>query len=146
MQTYYVHFHLKRMTLWRTIYLQSNIKEVLCLSFSISIPSLCFSSFSYFNLHFPSFSNRLRNSTNKITCFLSLLVKILILYEYLLQIHFGFSSFSHPINALEACGLLTPLHIVPAWYFLCQEAMLKTVPKMQDSLSYLLRSSSYFTL
>ena len=37
-----------RMALWRTLYLQSNIKEVLCLSFSISISSLCFSSFSYF--------------------------------------------------------------------------------------------------
>ena len=44
---------------------------------------------------------------------------ILILYLYLLQTHFGFSSFSHPDNALEACGLLTPLHIVPEWYFLC---------------------------
>ena len=37
-----------RMALWRTLYLQSNIKEVLCLSFYISISSLCFSSFSYF--------------------------------------------------------------------------------------------------
>ena len=54
--------------------------------------------------------------------------KILILDLYLLQIHFGFSSFSHPVNAVEACGLLTPLHIVPEWYFLCQYAMLKAVP------------------
>ena len=66
--------------------------------------------------------------------------KILILDLYLLQIHFGFSSFSHPVNAVEACGLLTPLHIVPEWYFLCQYAMLKAVPqiKMQDSLSFIL--------
>ena len=54
--------------------------------------------------------------------------KILILDLYLLQIHFGFSSFSHPVNAEEACGLLTPLHIVPEWYFLYQYAMLKAVP------------------
>ena len=54
--------------------------------------------------------------------------KILILDLYLLQIHFGFSSFSHPVSAVEACGLLTPLHIVPEWYFLCQYAMLKAVP------------------
>ena len=45
---------------------------------------------------------------------------ILILCLYLLQTHFGISSFSHPDNALEVCGLLTPLHIVPEWYFLCQ--------------------------
>ena len=37
----------------------------------------------------------------------------------------GISSFSHTDNALELCGLLTPLHIVPEWYFLCQYAMLK---------------------
>ena len=43
---------------------------------------------------------------------------------YLLETHFGISSFSHPDNALEICGLLTPLHIVPEWYFLCQYAML----------------------
>ena len=40
---------------------------------------------------------------------------ILIIYMYLLQIHVGFSSFSHPNSTLEACGLLTPLHIVPEW-------------------------------
>merc|ERR1712032_617552 len=27
----------------------------------------------------------------------------------------------HPDNALEVCGLLTPLHIVPEWYFLCKK-------------------------
>ena len=42
---------------------------------------------------------------------------ILILCLYLFQTHFGISSFSHPDNALEVCGLLTPLHIVPEWYF-----------------------------
>merc|ERR1711990_1342149 len=53
---------------------------------------------------------------------------ILILCLYFLQTHFGVSSLSHPDNALEACALLTPLHIVPEWYFLCQYAMLKAVP------------------
>merc|ERR1711985_228003 len=53
---------------------------------------------------------------------------ILVLCLYFLQTHFGISSLSHPDNALEACALLTPLHIVPEWYFLCQYAMLKAVP------------------
>ena len=65
---------------------------------------------------------------------------ILILYLYLLQIHFGFSSFSHPDNALEACGLLTPLHIVPEWYFLCQYAMLKAVPNKNSGFIILFTS------
>eukprot|EP00415_Alexandrium_ostenfeldii_P001909 UN1909 len=57
-----------------------------------------------------------------------------VLCLYFLQTHFGVSSLSHPDNAKEACALLTPLHIVPEWYFLCQYAMLKLcLTKMQDS-------------
>ena len=59
---------------------------------------------------------------------------------YLLQTHFGISSFSHTDNALELCGLLTPLHIVPEWYFLCQYAMLKAVPNKNAGFIILLTS------
>ena len=82
--------------------------------------------FHIFNLHFLSSNIPFRNSTNNEMAFFPCIMskdfygKILILDLYLLQIHFGFSSFSHPVNAVEACGLLTPLHIVPEWYFLCQ--------------------------
>merc|ERR1711976_833241 len=65
---------------------------------------------------------------------------ILILCLYLIQTHFGISSFSHPDNALEACGLLTPLHIVPEWYFLCQYAILKAVPNKNAGFIILLTS------
>merc|ERR1712079_559723 len=65
---------------------------------------------------------------------------ILILCLYLLQTHFGISSLSHPDNALEACALLTPLHIVPEWYFLCQYAMLKAVPNKNAGFIILLTS------
>merc|ERR1711862_605483 len=73
------------------------------------------------------------NTNNKISFFPFIFLKdlfglILILCLYFLQTHFGISSLSHPDNALEACALLTPLHIVPEWYFLCQYAMLKAVP------------------
>ena len=70
--------------------------------------------------------------------------KILILYLYLLQIHFGFSSFSHPDNAVEACGLLTSLYIVPEWYFLCQYAMLKAVPN--KNAGFIILFTSIFIL
>ena len=78
-----------------------------------------------FYLHLLSSNNPLRNSTNnKIPFFPFIFQKdvfglIIILCLYLLQTHFGISSFSHPDNALEVCGLVTPLHIVPEWYFLC---------------------------
>merc|ERR1712226_137332 len=99
-----------------------------------------------FYLHFLSSNNPLRNSTNnKIPFFPFLFQKdffgfILILCLYFLQIHCGVSSLSHPNNALEACALLTPLHIVPEWYFLCQYAMLKAVPNKNAGFIILLTS------
>ncbi len=102
-----------------------------------------------FYLHFYSSYNPLRNSTNnKIPFFPFIFLKdffgfILILCLYLLQTHFGISSLSHPDNALEVCGFLTPLHIVPEWYFLCQYAMLKAVPNKNAGFIILL--SSIFT-
>merc|ERR1712083_545330 len=68
---------------------------------------------------------------------------ILILSLYFLQTHFGISSLSHPDNASESCALLTPLHIVPEWYFLCQFAMLKAVPN--KNAGFIILSTSIFT-
>merc|ERR1712222_151608 len=45
---------------------------------------------------------------------------------------------------LEVCGLLTPLHIVPEWYFLCQYAMLKAVPNKNAGFIILLTSIFIF--
>merc|ERR1711935_825574 len=99
-----------------------------------------------FYLHFHSSSNPLRlNTNNKISFYPFIFLKdflglILSLCLYFLQTHFGISSLSHPDNALEACGLLTPLHIVPEWYFLCQYAMLKAVPNKNAGFIILLTS------
>merc|ERR1712046_167629 len=131
-----------RVGLWRILCSQSNIEEVLSLSFSTPISSLWFSSSS----NALSSSNPLRNSTNnKIPFFPFIFLKdffgfILVLCLYFLQTHFGISSLSHPDNALEACALLTPLHIVPEWYFLCQYAMLKAVPNKSAGFIILLTS------
>merc|ERR1712178_308221 len=104
-----------------------------------------------FYLHFHSSNNPLRlNTNNKIPFFPFIFLKdffglILILCLYFLQTHFGISSLSHPDNALEACALLTPLHIVPEWCFLCQYAMLKAVPNKNSGfliLFYFMRSVS----
>merc|ERR1712176_822367 len=71
---------------------------------------------------------------------------LFILCLYFLQIHFGISSLSHPDNALEVNALLTPLHIVPEWYFLCQYAMLKAVPNKNAGFIILLTSIFIFFL
>merc|ERR1712134_181714 len=84
-------------------------------------------------------------TNNRISFFPFIFIKDLvfvsgILYLYFLQTHLGISSLSHPDNALEACSLLTPLHIVPEWYFLCQYAMLKAVPNKNAGFIILLTS------
>merc|ERR1711887_377882 len=85
------------------------------------------------------------NTNNKIPFFPFIFLKdflglILILSLYFLQTHFGVSSLSHPDNALEACAFLTPLHIVPEWYFLCQYSMLKAVANKNGGFLMLLTS------
>merc|ERR1712146_28927 len=118
------------------------------LSFHFQFPFLLcgFAILHLFYLHFLSSNNPLRNSTNnKIPFFPFIFQKdlfglILVLCLYFLQTHFGVSSLSHPDNALEACALLTPLHIVPKWYFLCQYAMLKAVPNKNAGFIVLLTS------
>merc|ERR1711959_327141 len=99
-----------------------------------------------FHLHFHSSNNPLKlNTNNKIPFFPFIFIKDMVFISgiysiYLLQTHGGISSFSHPDNAIEACALLTPLHIVPEWYFLCQYAMLKAVPNKNAGFIILLTS------
>merc|ERR1712113_451368 len=126
------------------------LKRFFLLHFLLPFILCGFAILHLFYLHFNSSNNPLRNSTNnKIPFFPFIFLKdffgfILILCLYFFQTHFGISSFSHPDNALEACALLTPLHIVPEWYFLCQYAMLKAVPNKNAGFIILL--TSIFTL
>ena len=90
-----------RMALWRTL------KRFFVFHFLFPFLLYAFLLFHIFNLHCLSSNNPLRNSTNHKIAFFPFIIskdfygKILILCLYLLQIHFGFSSFSHPDNALE---------------------------------------------
>lgn len=99
-----------------------------------------------FYLHYHSSNNPIRiNTNNKVSFYPMILVKdyfgfLCIACLYFLQCHYGVSSLSHPDNALEACALVTPLHIVPEWYFLCQYAMLKAIPNKNAGFMVLLTS------
>merc|ERR1711998_327655 len=99
-----------------------------------------------FYLHFLSSNNPLGlNINNKIPFFPFIFIKdlfglFLIFFFIFLQTHFGIYTLSHPDNALEVSGLVTPLYIVPEWYFLCQYAMLKAVPNKNAGFIILLTS------
>ena len=87
-----------------------------------------------FYLHLISSNNPLGyNTNNKIPFFPFIFSKDLFGFSLLgflgfLEIFFGFISLSHPDNAFEVSVLVTPLHIVPEWYFLEFYAILKAVP------------------
>merc|ERR1712224_727084 len=97
-------------------------------------------------LHFHSSNNPLRLSTNnKVPFFPYIFIKdfftlVIVFFIYITQCHFGVATLSHPDNALEACAFLTPLHIVPEWYFLCQYTMLKAIPNKNGGFLMLLGS------
>ena len=67
------------------------------------------------------------------------IIEVLVFWRHQSYFHWNL-SLGHPDNALEVCGLLTPLHIVPEWYFLCQYAMLKAVPNKNAGFIILLTS------
>merc|ERR1712146_48887 len=138
--------------MWRTLCLQSNIEEVLSISFLFTISVLGFVVLHFFYLHFLSSNNPLRlNTNNKIPFFPFIFQKdifglFLICSLFILHFPFGVYSLSHPDNALEVCGFVTPLHIVPEWYFLCQYAMLKAVPNKNAGFIVLCTSICIFFL
>merc|ERR1711976_1067974 len=135
-----------RMRFWRILCSQSNIEEVFLSFIFCSHFFFVVLQFFIFFIFIFYLLIILRNSTNnKIPFFPFIFLKdffgfILILCLYFLQTHFAVSSLSPPDNALEACALLTPLHIVPEWYFLCQYAMLKAVPNKNAGFIILLTS------
>merc|ERR1711907_719471 len=103
-----------------------------------------------FYLHTISSNNPLgSNPNNKIPFFPFISSKDVFGFSLLgflgfLEIFFGFISLSHPENAFEVSVLVTPLHIVPEWYFLEFYALLKAVPN--KIAGFMIMFSSIFSL
>ncbi|PFH30644.1 putative apocytochrome b [Besnoitia besnoiti] len=51
-----------------------------------------------------------------------------------LQTAFGLIELSHPDNSIPVNRFVTPLHIVPEWYFLAYYAVLKVIPSKTGGL------------
>lgn len=101
-----------------------------------------------FYLHQISSQNPLGSNTNNKISFLPFIYFkdffffFLLLILGFLEIFFGFISLSHPDNAFEVSVLVTPLHIVPEWYFLEFYAILKAVPN--KNAGFMIMFSSIF--
>ena len=57
-----------------------------------------------------------------------------------IQLFIGIFTLSHPDNAFQVNELITPLHIVPEWYFLSYYTMLKAIPNKNAGFIILLTS------
>ena len=92
-----------------------------------------------FYLHYICSSNTLGFYTNNfitfypIIMFKDILGLIGLLLGYTLQIFVSY-GLSHPDNILEVNSLITPLHIVPEWYFLHLYMVLKAIPNKTSGL------------
>nr|YP_010213998.1 cytochrome b [Klossia helicina]UBN07448.1 cytochrome b [Klossia helicina] len=59
---------------------------------------------------------------------------------FFIQTFFGFLTLSHPDNSCEVDRFVTPLQIVPEWYFLPFYAMLKAIPNKNAGFIILIAS------
>lgn len=98
-----------------------------------------------FYLHYICSSNTLGFYINNfITFYPYILFKDILGLQYLgigytLQIFISY-GLSHPDNILEVNTFLTPLHIVPEWYFLNLYMVLKAIPNKTSGITYLIGS------
>jgi len=92
-----------------------------------------------FYLHHISSSNTLGFYTNNLITFYPIILLkdilglIILGIGYTLQIFVSY-GLSHPDNILEVNTLITPLHIVPEWYFLHLYMVLKAIPNKTSGL------------
>jgi len=102
--------------------------------FILSFLTLGFVVIHFYYLHYVSSCNSINYNTNNfITFFPSVSIKDIFTYVildigYTLQLFLYIYSLSHPDNNVEVNRLITPLHIVPEWYFLSFYAVLKVIP------------------
>jgi len=59
------------------------------------------------------------------------------------QTHFNVLLLAHPDNRVEVNALVTPLHIVPEWYFLPFYGILKSVPAFVPGLLLFISSITF---
>ena len=93
-----------------------------------------------FYLHYIGSNTTLSYSTNNMVCFSPTIIfkdlyGILFIFVGTVVVsYFNLFTLCHPDNSIEINELVTPLHIVPEWYFLFFYAILKSIPNKYTGL------------
>ena len=139
-----------------------NLIEWICRGFYISSPTLKrFFIFHFISpfiicgiiiihvyyLHYLSSNNSLGYNINNIKILFVSFINYKDIFGLLLwgnntkiQLFIGIFTLSQPDNAFQVNELVTPLHIVPEWYFLSYYTMLKAIPNKNAGFIILLTS------
>nr|WPT27025.1 cytochrome b [Haemoproteus sp. LD-2023a] len=122
------------------------LKRFFILHFIFPFISICIVFIHIFYLHLQGSTNPLGYDTDlKIPFYPNLFfldVKGIysVIIIFLAQSIFGILNISHPDNSIKVSLFVTPLHIIPEWYFLPFYAMIKTIPNKIAGLMIMMGS------
>jgi ubiquinol-cytochrome c reductase cytochrome b subunit len=125
------------------------LKRFFVIHFALPFLSFYLIFIHLFYLHLLGSNNPLgANINNKIPFFPFLISKDFFgctfsMLIFTIQTLFGLLPLSHPDNATAGNGFLTPLHILPEWYFLPFYAILKAIPNKNAGFIILFYFSFY---
>jgi len=128
----------------------STLKRFFVIHFALPFLSFYLIFIHLFYLHLLGSNNPLgANINNKIPFFPFLISKDFFgctfsMLIFSIQTLFGLLPLSHPDNATAGNGFLTPLHILPEWYFLPFYAILKAIPNKNAGFIILFYFNFYF--
>jgi quinol-cytochrome oxidoreductase complex cytochrome b subunit len=120
----------------------SSLLRLFELHFVLSYVCYGFAVIHLYYVHCICSTNHLGFHTNNLNTLLPMIVikdlfgLSLISLVYTLQLSNGYYIMCSACNSLEVNRLVTPIHIVPEWYFLWLYAMLKAIPS--DSIGFVL--------
>jgi ubiquinol-cytochrome c reductase cytochrome b subunit len=128
----------------------STLKRFFVIHFALPFLSFYLIFIHLFYLHLLGSNNPLgANINNKIPFFPFLVSKDIFgfyfsMLIFAIQTLFGLLPLSHPDNATAGNGFLTPLHILPEWYFLPFYAILKAIPNKNAGFIILFYFSFFY--
>ena len=131
---------------------ESSIKRLFILHYLLSFILLLFIFYHIFYLHYQLSNNSLGIINYLLFPFFPYLIikdyfGYLIIIGFIIIISFiSIIRLSHPDNGYTVNGFLTPLHIIPEWYFLSFYTIIKSIPNKLSGIILLLYSFLFYSL